>query len=155
MDIGSAYRMMMGPDTLKAVAAQRTAEANGAAPVFIPYVPEKVDENTTPDMVEAHDYYYKDAPHPNSPNKMLFTCCDRIFAYSSFDQIETLLTQPLLLIAGSKADTLMISEDAYQRAKGEKELLVVEGGTHIDFYDKPEYVNQAVTKASGFFGKNL
>jgi fermentation-respiration switch protein FrsA (DUF1100 family) len=40
---------------------------------------------------------------------------------------------------------------AYHLAKGEKELFIVEGATHIDLYDKPEYVDQIVPKLADFF----
>jgi fermentation-respiration switch protein FrsA (DUF1100 family) len=39
--------------------------------------------------------------------------------------------------------------------KGPKEIFLVEGATHIDMYDIPEYVKQAVDKLTEFFGKNL
>jgi len=84
-------------------------------------------------------------------NKYLFTGTDRMIAFSAFDQISTLLTQPILLIAGSKADTRLFSEQAYNLAKGKKELFIVEGATHIALYDIPEYVNQIVPKLVDFF----
>jgi hypothetical protein len=36
-----------------------------------------------------------------------------------------------------------------------KELHLVPGATHIDMYDKPQYVGPAVDKLSGFFGQHL
>jgi fermentation-respiration switch protein FrsA (DUF1100 family) len=144
---------------LKAVAAQRTAEANGAKPMYLTYVPdspEGFNENTYNLMTEGYDYYRtKRGQHPNSPNKFLFTSFDKIAAFSAFSQIGTLLTQPLLLIAGTKADTRYASEQAYEMANCPKELFWVEGATHIAMYDKPEYVKQAVDKLTEFFGKNL
>ena len=73
LDIGSTYRWGIGTETLDKVAKQRTAEANGAEKKYVPYVLEAVDENTDPSLSEAHEYYYKIAPHLNSPNKMIFT----------------------------------------------------------------------------------
>jgi fermentation-respiration switch protein FrsA (DUF1100 family) len=84
-------------------------------------------------------------------NKYLFTGTDRMIAFSAFDQIGTLLTQPILLIAGSKADTKLFSDQAYNLVNGKKELFIVEGATHIALYDKPEYVNQIVPKLVDFF----
>ena len=74
-----------------------------------------------------------------------------MIAFSAFDQISTLLTQPILLIAGSKADTKFFSDMAYHLAKSKKELFIVEGATHIALYDKPEYVDQIVPKLVDFF----
>jgi uncharacterized protein len=142
--------------TLNAVAAQRTAEAGGAEPIFINYVPETVDETTHPDMREAHEYYRTPGGHmhPNSQNKMLFTSLDRIFAFTGFDQVDTLLTQPLLVVAGSEAGSLWHSEELYGKAKGEKELFIIDGATHMDLY-AGEHADQAVAKLSPFFQKNL
>jgi fermentation-respiration switch protein FrsA (DUF1100 family) len=42
---------------LEAVAAQRTAEVGGAAPVYWPYVPQVGDTSADPDLQEAADYY--------------------------------------------------------------------------------------------------
>ena len=36
-----------------------------------------------------------------------------------------------------------------------KELLIVEGATHIDLYDKPKYVTPAVAKLKEFFDEAL
>ncbi|HYC62763.1 MAG TPA: hypothetical protein VEK79_24690 [Thermoanaerobaculia bacterium] len=89
--------------TLEAVAAQRSAEARGEKPKYVEYVPEIVDSTTHRDMREAHEYYRKSANmHPNSPNKMLFTSVDKIFGYTAFDQVDTLLTQPLLVIPAAR-----------------------------------------------------
>jgi fermentation-respiration switch protein FrsA (DUF1100 family) len=144
---------------LKTVAAQRTAEANGAKPMYVTYVPdspEGFDKNTAVLMKEGYDYYRtKRGQHPNSPNKYLFRSFDKIMEFSAFGQIGTLLTQPLLVIAGSEADTRYISEQAYEMTNGPKEIFLVEGATHIAMYDKPEYVKQAVDKLTEFFGKNL
>jgi fermentation-respiration switch protein FrsA (DUF1100 family) len=68
-----------------------------------------------------------------------------------------LIDQPLLMIAGSKADTKYMTDEAYSKATNakSKELFLIEGGTHIQSYWKPEYVGQAVNKLTGFFGKYL
>jgi len=34
-------------------------------------------------------------------------------------------------------------------------IFIVEGASHYDLYDKPEYVDQAVEKFKGFYKKNL
>ncbi|MEV7993195.1 alpha/beta hydrolase [Streptomyces sp. NPDC086077] len=36
-----------------------------------------------------------------------------------------------------------------------KELFWIDGATHIDLYDKEEYVPTVVTKLSSFFGEYL
>jgi predicted dienelactone hydrolase len=69
--------------------------------------------------------------------------------------LETLLTQPILLIAGSEAGTRWNSENAFKRVKGTKELVIVDGANHFDLYDKPYYVDQAEEKLAEFFEKHL
>ncbi len=61
------------------------------------------------------------------------------------------------MIAGEKADTLYMTEDAYKKALGtaDKELFLIEGASHIRTYWVPEYVEKAVKKLGEFFGQNL
>lgn len=143
--------------TLEAAAQQRTAEARGQPPVYAPFVPETKDAITadTPTMLrEGYEYYRTPrGQHPNSKGRFLMTSLDRMLAFSTFDLIPTLLTQPLLLIAGSLADTKVYSDEAYALANGPKELFVIPGATHIALYDIPEYVDQAVPKLVNFFQK--
>jgi len=141
--------------SLEFVAHQRTAEANGAEPMYVPFVPEKfedINEQTPVMLREGYDYYRTPrGQHPNSKGRFLFTSLDKMTTFSVFDYLSDFLTQPLLLIAGSKADTKFFSEQAYNLAKGKKELFIVEGATHIALYDKPEYVDQSVPKLVEFF----
>jgi hypothetical protein len=165
VNIGSAYRKgWFGTDadsaaapTLDAAAQQRTAEAKGAEAAYIPYVPAETDENTPRDMVEAHDYYLTPrAQHPNAQNKKLFTkSISRIFAFDAFHLVEDLLTQPILMVAGSEAGSLWHTTELHARARSPKKLVVVDGGAHMDFYDVPKYVDRAVEEAGPFFRENL
>ncbi|MCM3170096.1 alpha/beta hydrolase [Peribacillus frigoritolerans] len=163
VDIGAMFRgegsIETQLQTLEAVAKQRTAEANGTDAHFLTYAPdtlEEIDENTPVLMREAFDYYRTPrAQHPNSPNRFLFTSVDKLMAFSASSQISTYLTQPMLLIVGTEADTRGYSKQFHESSNGPKELFWVEGATHIAMYDIPEYVDQAVTKLTEFFGKNL
>lgn len=142
--------------TLEAAARQRTVEARGAEKVYLPTVPERledIDENTPTMMREGHDYYHTPrGQHPNAPGLFPLISMDKMLAFSVFTLIPDLLTQPLLLIAGSIADTKIFSDQAYALSNGPKELFVVEGATHIALYDVPKYVDQAVAKLVSFFG---
>ncbi|WP_031457038.1 alpha/beta hydrolase [Flavobacterium chungangense] len=165
--MGEGFRNFLGYETpvpvlldlLKNIGIQRNLEANGAEPMYMNWVPETIEEinENTPDLLrEGHDYYKTSrAQHPNSVNKYLFTSTDRILAFSAFDQIPAFLTQPILLIAGSKADTKIFSDQAFELAQGDKELFIVDGATHIAMYDIPEYVDQAVAKLTEFYSAKL
>lgn len=39
------------------------------------------------------------------------------------------------------------------KAKDPKELYIVEGASHIDLYDRPQFVTPAVAKLAAFFGQ--
>ena len=143
--------------TLEAVAKQRTAEANGAALLYVPYVPEVGDTTAPLDLQEAGDYYRTPrGQHPNSTNKMLFTGVGYGILFDGFGQADVLLTQPLLLIAGSEAGSLWHSQELITKAASkDKELFIINGATHMDLYDGKEYVPQVSKKLVAFFSKNL
>ncbi|MFB7286717.1 alpha/beta hydrolase [Actinacidiphila glaucinigra] len=166
VNIGTSFRRgWYGTDsdaaavpTLQALAQQRTAEAaQGAEPAYLPYVPAEPDENTPRDLAEAGDYYLTTrAQHPNAKNKFLFTkSVSRIFTFDAFHMVEDLLTQPILIVAGSEAGSLWMSTELHGRARSPKKLMVVEGGTHMDFYDVPKYVDRAIAEATPFFTEHL
>lgn len=164
VDVGAAGRKGWdgkGADdqisVLQAVAKERTAEANGAVPMYINYVPAVGDRTAPRDLQEAADYYLTPrGQHPNAPNKLLFIGQGAAILFDGFGQADKLLTQPLLMIAGSEAGSLWHSRELNQKAASKnKELFIVKGATHMDLYDIPKYVDQAVEKMTGFFSKNL
>ncbi|CAI8809862.1 MULTISPECIES: alpha/beta hydrolase [unclassified Pseudomonas] len=165
-DIGLLYREGLGgsvsPEQLKQlleqVSEQRTREARGEPVRIDPIVPETADINadTPPLFREGSDYYRTPrAQHPNSPNKYVFTSIGRIAAYSSYEHIDLISPHPLLMIAGSEADTRYFSEMAIKKALEPKELVLIEGASHIDLYDKEQFVGPAVEKMVGFFKQYL
>jgi fermentation-respiration switch protein FrsA (DUF1100 family) len=123
--------------------------------MMIPYVPDSTEGITEPDMVEASEYYRlaNRWKLESSPNRFLASSNDKIYAFDAFSGIDTLLTQPLLLIAGSNAGSKWHSDRAYALAKSEKELLIVPGATHMSLYDKD--VGKAMPKLLEFYGKHL
>lgn len=80
---------------------------------------------------------------------------DKLAAWDAFQHIDTVSPRPLLFIVGSEADTLYFTGDAFARVKEPKEIFTIKGATHVDLYDKPQYVNQAVDKLVEFFGKAI
>lgn len=79
-----------------------------------------------------------------------------LMRWDATDQIE-LIEQPLLMMAGSKADSLYMTEDAFARATGtkDKKLFKIDGATHIETYWVPEYVDTAMGKLKPFFARTL
>ena len=158
-DIPPKGKYAMMQEALKKAATCRTKEAQGAPMTYVGYVPNSKEEFTpeTPVIMQEASEYYRTprCGYPTSVNKMALQSLDRLAAFDAFQYLDTLSPRPLLLIVGSKADTLYFSEDAMQRAKEPKELYVIEGATHIDLYDKPKFVPQVVEKLTQFFSKNL
>ena len=102
---------------------------------------------------EGTDYYRTPrASHPNSVNWYMARSLDKLATYSSFAFVDMIAPHPLLMIAGSEADTLYFSQEAIAAAKEPKELFIVEGKTHIDLYDD---TTKTVPKLVELMAKNL
>ena len=142
---------------LEMVSEERTAEANGSEVIYGNYVPENESDDLSVTMKEAHDYYRTPrAQYPTSENKVRLTSMSNIYTFEAFHLIEELLTQPLLMIAGSKSDALYVSERAINRAASKvKKLYLINGATHIDMYDRQPYVDEAIGKMTLFLKENL
>lgn len=144
---------------LSDVAMQRTKEARGEESKYLQYVPNstnEIDENTSTIQKEAYEYYRTPrCEYPTSVNKYLLTSNDKLVAFDAFAHLDKVSPRPILLVVGSEADTIYFSDDAFAKAKQPKELYKIDGATHIDLYDKPEYVTQVTKKIIEFFEKYL
>lgn len=105
---------------------------------------------------EGFEYYGKTHFHPNSTPRYTISSLLDLMTWDATDQAE-LIDQPLLMIAGSAADTRYMTEQAFAKATGtkNKELVLIDSASHIETYWKPEYVKQISAKLTEFFGKNL
>ena len=105
---------------------------------------------------EGMMYYGKTHRHPNATFRYTTSSLMELMTWDAIDQIE-LINVPLLLIAGERADSLYMSEEAFLKATGttEKELFLIPGATHIQTSFVPEYVEKAVYKLDTFYGKHL
>lgn len=110
-----------------------------------------------PDLYrEGYIYYGKTHRHPNSTFQYTVRSNMDLFTFDATDNMQ-LINQPLLMIAGSEADTLYMTRDAFSKASGtqNKELFLVDGATHIQTYYVPEYVQKIAAKLNAFYDKNL
>ncbi|HWR77840.1 MAG TPA: alpha/beta hydrolase, partial [Thiobacillus sp.] len=105
---------------------------------------------------QGFEYYGKTHAHPNSTFRYTMSSLLDLMNFDAASNMD-LIDQPLLMMAGSKADSLYMTESAFkQAAKAKnKELFLIEGATHIETYWKPQYVNQAMGKLTQFYGKTL
>ncbi len=146
-------------ERLKAASEARALEAAGEE---IRYA---ADAKTTDEMAdnmpfdlyrEGHYYYNRTHAHPNSTFRYTMSSLLDLMEFDAATSMD-LINQPLLMMAGSKADTFYMTDNAFNLATGtnEKELFLIEGATHIQTYYVPEYVAQAMNKLNEFFGQFL
>lgn len=167
VDMGSVIREGLGrtqdPAILKALldqaGAARTAEARGAAPELVAWIPgnaEELLETASRQFRETFEFYCTPrGHHPRAVQGWVLRSVDQLAQYDSYALIELISPRPLLMIAGSEAESAYFSREAIAQAAEPKELVVIDGATHIDLYDKDEYVPPAVAKLAEFFGKHL
>ncbi|USR37584.1 alpha/beta hydrolase [Ectopseudomonas hydrolytica] len=105
---------------------------------------------------QGFEYYGKTHAHPNSTFRYTMSSLLDLMSFDATNQIE-LIDKPLLMIAGSQADSLYMSEDAFAKAAGtqDKELFKIEGATHIETYWVPKYVDAAMGKLTVFYARTL
>jgi len=93
--------------------------------------------------------------HPRSANHFALRSLDLLAQYSAFDLVHLVSPRPLLMIAGTEAVTDYFSREAIERAAEPKELFRIDAATHVDLYDREEYVPTVIAKLTDFFGTNL
>ncbi len=144
---------------LDAAAAARTAEARGEGVGSFPIFPETAEEARAlggQHGFEGFEYYCTDrAQHPRSAKEFTWSSIDRIAVFEPFRFIAMIAPRPLLMIVGTEAVTRHMTTEAFAEAQEPKELLWIDGASHVALYDKPEYVGPAVEKLVGFFDKQL
>lgn len=117
---------------------------------------EKQLENA-PDLYrDGYEYYGKTHAHPNAVGRYTLSGLLELMAFDASENMD-LIDQPLLMMAGSAADTFYLTERCFVKAVNarDRELFLIRGATHIQTYWKPEYVEQAVGKLAEFYGKHL
>ena len=105
---------------------------------------------------QGYAYYWKTHAHAGSTFKYTTSSLLDLMRWDATEQID-LIAQPLLMMAGSQADSLYMTEDAFAKATGakHKELFLIEGAKHIETYWVPQYVQAALGKLMPFFAKTL
>lgn len=147
------------PERLKQASDARAKEAAGGEIIYA------ADTRLTDEQIaklpfelyrQGFEYYWKTHAHPNSSFKYTMSSLLDLMNFDAASNMD-LIDQPLLMMAGSKADSLYMTQSAFKDATKakDKELYLIDGATHIETYWKPQYVNQATGKLTQFFGKTL
>jgi len=105
---------------------------------------------------EGYHYYWRTHAHPRSTFRYTTSSLLDLMRFDATDGIA-LITQPLLMMAGTKADSLYMTEDAFPKATGttDKEFFRIEGATHIQTYWVPEHVDVAMAKLTAFLARTV
>lgn len=105
---------------------------------------------------QGYEYYWKTHAHPNSTFRYTTSSLLDLMRFDAQSNMD-LINQPLLMMAGTKADSLYMTESAFQKATGtqNKKLFLIDGATHIETYWVPRYVDAAMGQLDAFFGKNI
>lgn len=146
---------------LKQASDARALEAQGGKVLYVfpdsnPPTDEQIAKMPFELYREGAIYYGRTHKHPNSSGNYTLSSLLDLMTWDANTNTD-LINQPLLMIAGSKADTKYMTDEVFEKAINakSKELFLIDGATHIQTYWKPEYVLQAVNKLVKFYQANL
>ncbi|HDZ8843852.1 alpha/beta hydrolase [Aeromonas hydrophila] len=147
------------------IARMRTAQAQGDATEPADLLPASVAAATAAgitdiDVLEATEYY-KTArgQQPHGATRQLMSFTGAAMGWDAFLHAEVLLTQPLMVVIGDKAGGFGAYRDGWEiygrAASTDKHIVVAEGWSHYDLYDKAEPVAIAMASVVPFFQRTL
>ncbi|CAK7204833.1 hypothetical protein SEUCBS139899_007595 [Sporothrix eucalyptigena] len=140
---------------LQGAAADRNSDVTGKKVDIVHLLPEKFEDATglPPSFQDLASYYRTPRGfHPRATNTSIPRSWDIMANFDAFAFNSMISPRPLLMITGSKAATKWHSELGVNKAKIPAELVVIEGLTHGDLYDK---VEESGAKCVEFFSKYL
>ncbi|MFE9767014.1 alpha/beta hydrolase [Streptomyces sp. NPDC005808] len=144
---------------LDAAAAARTAEARGEGVQSFQLFPDTAEQARAlggRHGFEGFEYYCTDrAQHPRSAKFLTWSSVDHMVSFDAFRFVDLIAPRPLLMVVGREAVTSWMSVEAFQSARGPKELHWIDGASHVDLYDKEQYVGPAIAELTDFFRAQL
>lgn len=146
-------------ERLRKASEARGREAAGAQPEVSGFADMTVEEarKIKVDLYREGFFYYA-VTHktPNAPGSYLISSLTDMMAWDATDHAD-LIDQPLMIIAGEKADSRYMSEEAFAKATGtaDKQLVIIPEATHIQTYYIKKYVDQITANIQKFFSNKL
>ncbi|MEU4118483.1 alpha/beta hydrolase [Kitasatospora sp. NPDC028055] len=140
-------------------ARARTAAARGEEPGVMTMFPQTAEQARAlggEHGVEGFEYYCTTrGAHERSAKFLAWESIDRLAGYDPFFAVPLIGPRPVLQIIGERAVTAWMAIEAHQRATGPKEIHWISGASHVDLYDKAEYIDPAVGKLTAYFARHL
>lgn len=144
---------------LAAAAQARTAAARGEDPGLMTMFPDTAEQAGAlggQHGIEGFEYYCTPrGEHERSAKFLVWESIDRMAFHDAFHAVPLIGPRPILQIIGERAVTAWMAVEAHQRATGPKEIHWIKGASHVDLYDKKEYIDPAIDKLTDFFTTNL
>ncbi|GAB2508209.1 alpha/beta hydrolase [Nocardia heshunensis] len=144
---------------LDAAAHARTVAAAGEKPDVLRLFPETIEQARELGGeygAEGFEYYCTPrGQHPRSAKALDWTSIDKLATFDAFAAVPLIGQRPLLMILGTRAITAWMGLEAFQKAVGPKRIHWIEGASHVDLYDRAQYVDPAVRQLADFFTTSL
>jgi len=140
-------------------ARQRYFETGVAQPddMIMPDMTEDPGEEAGQLARDVYDYYFLRVAKcwPNYSNHFVPFSFEQLVRSHALDYAD-LIVVPYLGVVGSKAITRPYTERFVEaKTQGSNEIKVIEGAYHVQAYDRPEYVSEAVDAVHTFFQEHL
>lgn len=167
VDVARQFRLgadgTQGPEVFRgllgAAAEARSAAARGEDPgamAMFPDTAEQAEALGGEHGREGFEYYCTPrGVHERSAKFLAWESVDRLALFDAFHAVPLIGPRPLLQIVGARAVTSWMAVDVHQRATGPAELHWIDGATHVDLYDRKQYIDPAVDQLTDFFTRNL
>jgi len=135
----------------------RTSDAEGKGYATMPLAPLTEKDAPNEELRQAWEYYHTPrAECATAPGVATLRSLNQIITYDAYHMADVYLTQPIQIVAGSKAGSKWMSDDLFDRAAStDKSFHVVEGANHMDLYDGKAFVDEAVSVLAPFFKAKL
>ncbi len=142
--------------TLEQLSQQRWKDAEKGTPANqAPY--NKLKGGEAQFMMDYAEYYMTPRGYHNravnSGNAWTQTTPLSFMNMPLLTYIKEISPRPILFVHGEKAHSRYFSETAYQAAAEPKELMIIQGASHIDLYDQKDVI--PIDKLTDFFTINL